>query len=80
MHTVGVFEARTQLTAPLDGVGRGAAILITRRGRAIARLVPVADGPDPARARRAVDGLRPASQGPTLDGPAVAGLAREGRR
>ena len=80
MQTVGVFEAKTQLTALLDEVENGAEILITRRGKAIARLVPADNGPDRAKARRAVEGLRLASQGLTLDGIAIADLVREGRR
>ena len=80
MHTVGVFETRTQLTALLDAVENGAEILITRRGRAIARLMPAYGGHDRAKARRAVEGLRLASRGLALDGLAIADLVREERR
>ena len=37
---VGTFEAKTHLSALLDEVERGAEVVITRRGIAVARLVP----------------------------------------
>ncbi len=40
MKEVGTFEAKTHLSALLDEVARGAEVLITRRGIAVARLVP----------------------------------------
>ena len=42
MKEVGTFEAKTHLSALLDEVVRGAEVVITRRGVAIARLVPAA--------------------------------------
>ncbi len=42
MAAVGAFEAKTHLGELLDRVTTGEAITITRRGRAVARLVPVA--------------------------------------
>jgi prevent-host-death family protein len=41
MIEVGAFEAKTHLSALLDKVHAGQEILITKRGRAVARLVPV---------------------------------------
>jgi prevent-host-death family protein len=41
MKTVGIFEAKRQLSTLLDQVERGEEIVITRHGRAVARLVPV---------------------------------------
>jgi prevent-host-death family protein len=46
MKTVGSYEAKTHLPRLLEQVSKGAEITITRHGKAIARLVPVA----PARA------------------------------
>ena len=46
MITVGAFEAKTHLGQLLEQVERGEEITITRRGRAVARLVPVAGGDD----------------------------------
>ena len=62
MQTVGVFEAKTRLTALLGQVEGGAEILVTGRGRPIARLVPADGGHDRARARHAAEGLRLASR------------------
>ncbi len=38
--TVGTFEAKTKLSELLDRVERGEEIVITRRGKVIAKLVP----------------------------------------
>ena len=44
MREVGAFEAKTRLSALLDEVARGETIIITRRGRPVARLTaPEAD-------------------------------------
>jgi len=40
MIEVGAFEAKTHLSALLDKVKNGEEVLITKRGKAIARLVP----------------------------------------
>ncbi len=80
MHTVGVFEAKNRLTALLDEVEEGGEILITRRGKPVARLVPADAGFDRAKARRAADGLRAASKGQTLGGLSLRTLIDEGRR
>ena len=40
MREVGAFEAKTHLSALLDAVAAGATVLITKRGRPVARLVP----------------------------------------
>ena len=51
MTTVGSFEAKTKLAELLDKVEGGETVTITRRGKAVARLVPA--GPDEnERARR----------------------------
>ncbi|HZK99119.1 MAG TPA: type II toxin-antitoxin system prevent-host-death family antitoxin [Caulobacteraceae bacterium] len=80
MHTVGVFEAKNRLTALLDEVEDGSEVLITRRGKPIARLVPAEAGVDRARARRAAEGLRAASRGRTLGDLTLKSLIAEGRR
>jgi prevent-host-death family protein len=43
METVGAFEAKTNLSQLLDRVERGEEVIISRHGRAIAKLVPVGD-------------------------------------
>lgn len=40
--SVGAFEAKTHFSALLERAERGEEILITRRGKAVARLVPAA--------------------------------------
>jgi len=42
-NSVGVFEAKTHLSALLDRVEQGDEVTITRHGRPVARLVPVRD-------------------------------------
>jgi prevent-host-death family protein len=55
--TVGAFEAKTHLSALLDRVERGEEIVITKHGRPVARLAPMASAPSAA-ARQAVEQLR----------------------
>jgi prevent-host-death family protein len=43
MAEIGVYEAKTHLARLLNEVEAGASITITRNGRAVARLTPVAD-------------------------------------
>ena len=40
MREIGTFEAKTHLSALLEEVARGETIVITKRGRVMARLVP----------------------------------------
>ena len=68
MRSVDMSEAPKQLTALLDDVERGAVVIITRRGRPVARLTPIESGFDRAQAQRAAEGLRAASKGQTLGG------------
>lgn len=77
--TVGAFEAKTHLSALLERVERGEEVLITRHGRAVARLVPavVADRAD---VRAAIDRLKELRAGTTLGGLAWKELRDEGRR
>jgi prevent-host-death family protein len=80
MHTVGVFEAKNRLTALLDEVEAGGEVIITRRGKPIARLAPLEGSFDRARARAAAEGLRAGSKGQTLGGLTLKELISEGRR
>ena len=41
MIEVGAFEAKTSLSSLLEKVNRGEEVLITKRGKAVARMVPV---------------------------------------
>lgn len=79
-RSFGVFEAKNRLTALLDDVEAGHEILITRRGKPVARLVPANAGFDRVRARRAADDLLRASKGLTLGGLSIKELVNDGRR
>ncbi|HUB18768.1 MAG TPA: type II toxin-antitoxin system prevent-host-death family antitoxin [Acidobacteriaceae bacterium] len=58
MREVGAFAAKNALGALLDEVERGGEIVITRHGRAVARLVPVSGGIDRPLALEAVERIR----------------------
>ncbi len=58
MHTIGLFDAKNKLSALIDRVARGEEVLITRRGRPVAKLVPVNAGIDREKARAAVRRIR----------------------
>lgn len=79
MHEVGAFEAKNRLGALLDRVEHGEEIVITRRGKPVAKLVPAAPGFDRAKARRAIAGLLEASRGLSLQGLKIKDLINEGR-
>ncbi len=80
MHTVGVFEAKNRLTALLNEVEDGGEVIITRRGKPVARLAPLVSGFNRAKAQKAAEGLRAASKGQTLGGLTLKALINEGRR
>ena len=52
MDSIGAYEAKTRLPKLLERVSRGESLTITRRGRPVARLVPVEDD-ERKRAKRA---------------------------
>lgn len=79
-QSFGVFEAKNRLTALLDEVEQGHEILITRRGKPVARLVPADARSDRTRARQAADDLLRASKGLTLNGLSIKELVSDGRR
>lgn len=79
MREVGSFEAKNKLSSLLDQVERGAEIVITRRGKPVAKLVPAAPGFDREKAKRAAEGLREASKGLRLRGLKIKDLINEGR-
>jgi prevent-host-death family protein len=70
MRTAGVREARQNLTDLLDDVKNGREVVITDRGRPVARLAPVARRhpfPDLTRVRRAFSGAAAALSQAVLD-------------
>lgn len=62
MRTIGSFEAKTHFADLLQRAESGEEITITRRGKPVARLVPVQHGHDTAAARAAVDRIRTLAQ------------------
>ena len=79
MREIGAFEAKNKLGTLLDWVESGEEIMITRRGKAVARLVPALSGNDSAKARQAAANIRARSVGATLDGLKIKELVNEGR-
>ncbi len=72
MKGAGIREARQNLSALIDDVRKGREILITDRGRPVARLVPVgrratAPFPDLSRFRRAMPRLNPPLSGSIVE-------------
>jgi len=76
---IGAFEAKTHLGELLDRVERGEELVITRRGKSVARLVPLVDARQ-KEAAAAVAQLRALRQGTTLGGLDWRALRDAGRR
>jgi prevent-host-death family protein len=79
MIEVGAFEAKTHLSSLLDKVSRGEEVLITKRGKAVARLVPVEDA-DQARLGETIAQLLQLRKQVTLGEVNWKALRDEGRR
>jgi antitoxin (DNA-binding transcriptional repressor) of toxin-antitoxin stability system len=69
---------RRHLTALLDEVEGGGEVIVTRRGKPIARLAPLETGFNRNRARAGAEGSRAASKGQTLGGVARSPTGRKG--
>jgi len=80
MREIGAFEAKNKLGQLLDLVERGEEVVITRHGKAVARLVPPKAGLSRADAREAAQRIREMSRGVTLAGLRLKDLVDEGRR
>lgn len=79
MRRMGSFEAKNKLGTLLDWVENGEEVVITRRGRDVARLVSATNCPDRLKARRVAQGLLEASRGLSLQGSSIKELIEEGR-
>ena len=79
MKEVGAFEAKTRLGQLLDLVEAGEEVVITRRGKAVARMVPPDVAFDRERGPRAAARIREMRKGVTLGGLAIKDLVGEGR-
>jgi prevent-host-death family protein len=84
MITVGSFEAKTKLAELLDKVEAGETVTITRRGKAVAKLVPAAvDAEERARRRAFIQEVkrkRAAWDRGAKPGTTIADLIKAGRR
>ena len=78
-HEVGASKARNRLSAPLNRVEAGEEVVITRRGRPVARLISTNASHDRVGAKRAADALLAATRDWRLDGLKVNELKAEGR-
>ena len=79
MKTVGSYEAKTHLSRLLEEVERGSEIIITRHGKAVARLVPIAERVDDHRVKTAALGLKRFRHGRCLGDSTIRELIDEGR-
>jgi prevent-host-death family protein len=80
MTMIGTFEAKTRLSALLERVARGEEITITRHGRPVARLVPVAATPERARLADTVARLKAFRRGRRLGDLSLKDLIEAGRQ
>lgn len=79
MKEIGAFEAKSRLGKLLDLVEAGEEVVITRRGKVVARMVPPNMAFDRDRGRRAAQRIREMRKGVTLGGLAIKDLISEGR-
>lgn len=79
MITVGAFDAKTHLSALLDKVESGEEVVITRHGKAIARLIPEAVAGQ-SRLGDTVRQLKALREEQGLDGLSWKDLRDEGRK
>ncbi len=77
---VGTFDAKNRFSELLDKVEHGEDVVITRRGKAVARLVPAAAGRDRQKAQEAAARLLERRKGIDLGGLSIKELIEEGRR
>ena len=78
-QTVSAFEAKTHLSQLLVEAEKGRCITITRRGKPVARLVPIAEHPDAQGVEALLSEFREIRA--KIKGPVdVLALAREGRK
>ena len=79
MREIGAFEAKSKLGQLLDWVEAGEEIIITRRGKAVARLTSPDQAFDRERAQGAAARIRARRRGVTLGGLKIRDLINEGR-
>lgn len=77
---VGAFEAKNRLSELLDRVEHGDEVTITRRGKPVAKLVPLLGAGNRTRAEAAVRRIRERRSLMRLDGLDIKSLIEDGRR
>jgi prevent-host-death family protein len=81
MREIGAFEAKSRLGQLLDWVEAGEEVVITRRGKIVARMVPPNTGlVERDRAQVAAGRIREMRRGVTLGDLRLKDLIAEGRR
>ncbi len=83
MITVGSFEAKTKLAELLDRVEEGEVVTITRRGKAVARLVAANSAVGNEDMRKLVEQIKRSRVGrgkPAGPGTTISELIKAGRR
>ncbi|MBV8149097.1 MAG: type II toxin-antitoxin system prevent-host-death family antitoxin [Candidatus Eremiobacteraeota bacterium] len=58
MRQVGIFEAKTHLSALVDAAGRGETIIVTRNGTPVAQIGPVETATPKPTKEQAIDEIR----------------------
>lgn len=79
MKEFGAFDAKNRLSELLDLVEAGEEVVITRRGKPIARLARYSEAQDKQTARLAADAIKSARKGVRLNGLSLRDLIDEGR-
>ena len=80
MNDIALHEAKNRLSELIHRVEAGEKILITRRGKVLARLVPPVDEAAGQCARDSIDALRVSRKDVSLGRLGSADLIRDGRR
>lgn len=82
MKAIGIFEAKSTLSRLIEQVEAGAEILLTRHGKPVARLAPLAEEKPAAPADWAAElrAFRHGRDRGTAPGSSLAELIRDGRR
>ena len=79
MTEIGSFEAKNKLSEILQRVERGEEVVITRRGKPVAKIVPIVSAFDRERARKAAHDILERSKTASLGGLKIKDLVNEGR-
>lgn len=80
MDHIGAFDAKNTLGSLLDRVEQGEEIVITRRGKPVARLIRENANEDRSDALAAIERILERSKSASLGGLSIRDLIEEGRR